>query len=78
LRDEAHRFGITFHRNKRSKSFINSELNSIKGVGEQTMQKLLTDFKSVKAIKELSVDTLSKSIGKARAQVVYNFFHLPE
>ncbi len=48
LRDEAHRFGITFHRNKRSKSFISSELSSIPGIGEKTVQKLLADFKSVK------------------------------
>ncbi|MDB4583554.1 excinuclease ABC subunit UvrC [Draconibacterium sp.] len=75
LRDEAHRFGITFHRNKRSKSFINSELNSIKGVGEKTIQVLLKDFKSVKNIKNQNIETLIKSIGKAKAYLVYNHFH---
>ena len=74
LRDEAHRFGITFHRNKRSKTFINSELNSIKGVGEKTTQKLLVDFKSVTNIKSQKIDTLTKSIGKVKAIVVFNHF----
>ena len=74
LRDEAHRFGITFHRNKRSNAFIGSELNSINGIGEKTAQKLLEDFKSVKNIKELGLGELNKSIGKSKAQVVYNYF----
>lgn len=75
LRDEAHRFGITFHRNKRSKSFITSELNSIQGIGEKTTKKLLTDFKSVNKIRELQVSELAKSIGNAKAKVVYQHFH---
>ena len=75
LRDEAHRFGITFHRDKRSKAFITSELTSIKGVGEQTTQKLLKDFKSVKAIKTQTVEALSKSIGQAKAMVVHAYFN---
>ena len=75
LRDEAHRFGITFHRDKRSKTFITSELTSIKGVGEQTTQKLLKDFKSVKSIKAQSMEALSKSIGQAKASIVYAYFN---
>jgi len=75
LRDEAHRFGITFHRNKRSKTFISSELTSINGVGEQTTQKLLNDFKSVKSIKMRSIDELSKSIGQAKAAIVFAHFN---
>lgn len=75
LRDEAHRFGITFHRDKRSKAFITSELTSIKGVGEQTTQKLLKDFKSVKAIKTQTVESLSKSIGQAKAMIVHAYFN---
>ena len=75
LRDEAHRFAITFHRNKRSKTFINSELNSISGVGDKTMQKLLKDFKSVKHIKEQKLEDLVKSLGKAKALIVFNHFH---
>ncbi|NQU52802.1 MAG: excinuclease ABC subunit UvrC [Bacteroidetes bacterium] len=75
LRDEAHRFGITFHRNKRSKAFINSELNSINGIGEKTTQTLLRDFKSVKSIKEQKMDALIESIGKSKAMIVLNHFH---
>lgn len=75
LRDEAHRFGITFHRDKRSKTFITSELTSIKGVGEQTTQKLLKDFKSVKSIKTQSIDALVKSIGQAKASIVFAYFN---
>ena len=75
LRDEAHRFGISFHRSKRSKTFINSELNSIQGVGEKTIKKLINDFKSVKRIKELDKNDLEKSVGKSKAQIIYNYFH---
>lgn len=75
LRDEAHRFGITFHRDKRSKTFITSELTSIKGIGEQTTQKLLKDFKSVKSIKAKSMEALSKSIGQAKASIVFAYFN---
>ena len=74
LRDEAHRFGITFHRNKRSKNFISSELNSIDGVGEKTTEKLLKDFKSVKNIRAQKLDALVESIGKAKATIVFNYF----
>jgi excinuclease ABC subunit C len=75
LRDEAHRFGISFHRDKRSKSFINSELTSIKGVGDQTTEKLLKDFKSVKSIKIQTQEALAESIGKAKAKIVYDYFN---
>lgn len=75
LRDEAHRFGIGFHRNKRSKEQISSELNLIKGVGEKTTQKLLKDFKSVKYIKEQSLKELAESIGNSKAEIVFNYFH---
>ncbi len=74
LRDEAHRFGITFHRDKRSKSFIKSELGNINGIGEKTTEKLLKDFKSVKQIKLQKLDALEASIGKAKARVVYDYF----
>ena len=75
LRDEAHRFGISFHRNKRSGSFISSELGSIPGIGEKTTKKLLTDFKSVKKIKDLTEVELSNSIGSAKASIIYSYFH---
>ncbi len=75
LRDEAHRFGITFHRNKRSKGFITSELSLISGVGGATIKKLLSDFKSVKQIKEQDENQLADSIGKAKAKIVFSYFH---
>jgi excinuclease ABC subunit C len=74
LRDEAHRFGITFHRDKRSKEFIVSELSSIKGIGEKTTQKLLKDFKSVKSIKEQTLKSLTESVGLSKAQIVFAYF----
>ena len=74
LRDEAHRFGITFHRDKKSKEFITSELNTISGVGEKTTQKLLRDFKSVKSVKEQTLNSLIKSVGSSRAKIVFDYF----
>ena len=76
LRNEAHRFGITFHRNKRSKSAIKSELEQIPDVGTQTITVLLRKFKSAKRVKEASVEELKEVIGNARAIKVYQFFHL--
>jgi len=75
LRNEAHRFGITFHRQKRSKAAINSTLEEIDGIGEKTAQELLKSFKSVKRIKEASLEDLVKSVGMARAKRIYKTFH---
>ncbi|PQJ69175.1 excinuclease ABC subunit UvrC [Polaribacter butkevichii] len=75
LRNEAHRFGITFHRNKRSKSAIKSELEQIPDVGKQTITTLLRKFKSAKRVKEASLDELKEVIGNARAIKVYQFFN---
>jgi len=75
LRNEAHRFGINFHRNKRSKSAIQSELESIPDVGKQTVATLLRKFKSAKRVKEASLDELIIGIGNARALKVYKFYH---
>lgn len=75
LRNEAHRFGITFHRNKRSKSAINSELENIEGVGEKTARDLLKKFKSVKRIKEASIEHLAEVVGPSKAQKIYGSFH---
>lgn len=75
LRNEAHRFGITFHRNKRSAAAINSELEQIEGIGAKTAAQLLKEFKSVKRVKEASIDTLAKSIGMVKAKKVFAAFH---
>ncbi|MEK6153074.1 excinuclease ABC subunit UvrC [Flavobacteriaceae bacterium 3-367] len=75
LRNEAHRFGITFHRNKRSKAAIDSELEGIAGIGEKTAQELLKEFKSVKRIKEASIENLAKSVGMVKAKKIYETFH---
>ena len=78
LRDEAHRFGITHHRNRRSKGQTVSALDSIKGIGEKTRETLLTRFRSVKRIKEADLDELAAVIGPAKASIVYNEFHPEE
>lgn len=72
LRDEAHRFGITHHRNRRSKSQAVSELDGIKGVGEKTRTALLTHFKSVKRLREADLDAIAEVIGPAKASIVYS------
>lgn len=74
LRDEAHRFGITFHRNQRSRSQIVSELDTIKGVGEATRTALLKHFKSVKRVSEASLDALAQVIGPSKATLVRDYF----
>jgi|TARA_B110000908_G_scaffold74178_1_gene89407 excinuclease ABC subunit C len=75
LRNEAHRFGITFHRNKRSKSAIQSELEQIPAIGAQTITSLLRKFKSAKRVKEASFEDLKTEIGNARALKVHQFYH---
>ena len=75
LRNEAHRFGITFHRNKRSKSAIHSELEQIPDIGKQTITNLLRKFKSAKRVKEASFEALKEVIGNARAKKIYQYYH---
>ncbi len=75
LRNEAHRFGITFHRNKRSKSAIQSELEQIPNVGKQTITSLLRKFKSAKRVKSATLEELIEVVGNARAKKVHNYFH---
>jgi len=75
LRDEAHRFGITHHRNRRSKSQVVSALDSIKGVGEKTRTTLLQHFKSLKRIREASLADITAVIGPAKAQIIYDALH---
>ncbi len=75
IQDEVHRFAITFHRDKRSKRALHSELDDIKGVGPKTRDELLNALKSVKKIREAELTTLSDLIGPAKAQIIYQHFH---
>lgn len=77
LRDEAHRFGITFHRDRRSKGQVASQLDSIKGIGPATRAALLKHFKSVKRIKEAPLDEIAKTIGPAKARLVKEALSAP-
>jgi excinuclease ABC subunit C len=75
LRNEAHRFGIEHHRNKRSKKALNTELETIPGIGEKTIIELLKKFKSVKRISNAKIDELESVVGIARAEKIYNYYH---
>lgn len=75
LRDEAHRFAITFHRLKRSKAAIGSELNNIKGIGPNTVKELLKTFKSVKNVKTATPEELEAAVGAAKTQIILNYFN---
>jgi excinuclease ABC subunit C len=75
LRNEAHRFGITFHRDKRSKSALNSSIETIPGIGEKTMLTLITHFKSVKRLKLAAEKDISEVIGVSKAKKIYDFYH---
>ena len=75
IQDEVHRFAIEFHRNKRSKRALHSELDDIKGIGPKTRDGLLNALKSVKKIREADLETLSNIIGPSKAQIVYDYFH---
>ena len=70
IRNEAHRFGITFHRNKRSNSFLKSQLLNIDGIGEKTLETLIRNFKSLSGIKKASFEELSEVIGEAKAKAI--------
>lgn len=74
IRDEVHRYGITFHRNKRSKGTFRNELEEINGIGEQTIQQLLKAFTSVKRIKETGEEELAAVVGKSRAGILRKYF----
>lgn len=75
LQDEVHRFAITFHRDKRSKHQLHSELDDIKGIGPKTRDDLLKHFKSVKRIKEAALADISNIIGPSKAKIIYQHFH---
>ena len=74
IRDEAHRFGITFHRQKRSKAFINSELEQIEGIGTKSLNALLRRFKTVANVRSASLEELSEVVGEARACKIIDYF----
>lgn len=76
LRDEAHRFGITFHRNKRSGEFIKSELENISGIGEKTRAALLKRFKSVENLKNQDFGQVAAEIGQSKARLIFDFYKL--
>jgi excinuclease ABC subunit C len=75
-RDEAHRFGITFHRQLRSKNFIKSELEEIPGIGEKTIQALLRQFKSLENLKKQPYDAVAKEIGDSKAVKIFSYFNI--
>ena len=75
IQDEVHRYAITFHREKRSKHALHSELSDIKGIGEKTRETLLKRLRTVKKIREADLDTLSSIIGPSKAKLVYEHFH---
>ena len=75
IQDEVHRFAIEFHRNKRSKRALHSELDDIKGIGPKTRDELLKALKSVKRIREADLETLTNAIGASKAKIIYEHFH---
>jgi excinuclease ABC subunit C len=72
IRDEAHRFAITFHRNKRSKTTIKTDLEALPGIGHETVNKLLKQFKSARKVRQASLEDLEKVVGKKRAALIKN------
>lgn len=75
IQDEVHRFAISFHRDKRSKHQLHSELDDIKGIGSKSKEQLLQRFKTVKKVKEADIQELTEVIGCTRAMLLYNYFH---
>jgi len=78
MRDEAHRFGITHHRDKRSKAMVVSELDQVKGIGDKTKELLLREFKSVEGIRQASNDDLEKIVGKSKTNIIKKHFKSKE
>ena len=76
MRDEAHRFGISFHRNKRSGEFIKSELENISGIGEKTISKVFSLFKSVENLKKQGYKVVADEIGDSKARIIFNYYNL--
>ena len=74
IRNESHRFGITFHRQLRSKNFIKTQLDEIKGIGDKTKQKLLKKYKTIENIKDADFEDISALIGKQKAKILFEYF----
>ena len=74
IRDEAHRFGITFHRKKRSQTFITSEISQINGIGDKSRNALFKRFKSVSNIRKASMEELAEVVGQSRAKIIIEYF----
>jgi excinuclease ABC subunit C len=75
IRDEVHRFGISFHRQKRSKGTFKNELEQIKGIGKNTAEQLLKEYRSVKRIKEIGQEELFNAVGRSKGILIWNYFH---
>ena len=75
MRNEAHRFGIEHHRNRRSKDALTTELETIPGIGEQTVISLMKQFKSVKRISDAKFDDLKAVVGASKANKIFDFYH---
>ena len=78
IQEEVHRFAISFHRQKRSKAFIHSELEQIDGIGDKTVQTLLQHFRTVEKVRAANIGELTALIGPAKARKVYDFFRPSE
>jgi excinuclease ABC subunit C len=78
IQDEVHRYAITFHRDKRSKSALKSELDDIKGIGPKTKEMLIKRLSSVKKIKNSEISALTEVVGTAKAKIIYEYFHAKE
>ena len=74
IQDEVHRFAITFHRDKRSKRALHSELDDIPGIGPKTKEQLIKAFKTVKKVKESDIEALSEEVGRKKAEIIINYF----
>jgi excinuclease ABC subunit C len=75
MRNEAHRFGISFHRDKRSKSLLNNSLENINGIGKKTVDKLIKEFGSINELRSKKLGEIENIIGKHSAKLVYNFLN---
>ena len=75
IRDEAHRFAITFHRDKRSQSFISNQLSMIKGIGPKTSKQLLKKYGSIKKLKQVPFEELALEIGKVKAETITRYLN---